>query len=630
MGTHAARPDEMMFAERSKGEARISGLEHVPVASMAPERFSAVLSRREFEALQHLIVHGARELRGRVVWNVNSTAKGGGVAEMLGPLIGYCQGADVDARWLVIPGDPDFFRVTKRLHNKLHGFNGDGGVLGDEEHHIYERTLAPSAEEFVSLLSPNDIVILHDPQTAGLVDRVRATGAIVIWRCHVGLDRPNDATRAAWDFLRPYVIGADAYVFSRAGFAWEDLPRDRLSVIRPSIDAFSPKNAELSAERARAILSEAGIVPHPDAGFASFLRTDGSSGHVSRSAQMIEEQPLTPEDRLVMQVSRWDSLKDPLGVLSAFADHTGDRHDAHLMLVGPSTEAVADDPEGADVFASVTDAWHSLPAPVRRRVHLASLPMDDTEENAVIVNALQRTADIVLQKSLAEGFGLTRCRGDVEATPSDRQPDRRDPRPDRARPLRTADHGPARSCAGRRCRQWLALRPRSRRPARRGRAGTRPPAVPGPASPRPLLRGDPSARLKATARIGLTHAEVGVPRSVRLTVGARCGKTAEWSPAVTDDPERLSAYCQSAQQSRCQTCSSSPPGARQRAAVHPSVLVRARSERVARGASRSARTDRGHRLGARVTGMAGRAGLGAAGGGPRDPAGSRRGATTQG
>jgi trehalose synthase len=109
----------------------------------------------------------------------------------------------------------------------------------------------------------------------------------------------------------------------------------------------------------------------------------------------------------VMQVSRWDQLKDPLGVLGAFAGHVARHTDSHLLLTGPSTVAVADDPEGAQVLAAVQGAWHELPAALRRRVHLCSLPMDDVEENAAIVNALQRHADVVVQKSLAEGFGLT-------------------------------------------------------------------------------------------------------------------------------------------------------------------------------------------------------------------------------
>jgi trehalose synthase len=382
-------------------------LEHVQVAAMDPHRFVSVLSPGEYEALRNLIKQGARELHGRAIWNVNSTAKGGGVAEMLRPLLGYCRGAGVDARWVVISGGPEFFEITKRLHNRLHGFEGDGGPLGLCEQQIYERTMAANAAELAPLIEPQDVVILHDPQTAGLAAPVRATGATVIWRCHVGLDDANDRAREAWDFLRGHVLDAHAFVFSRAGFAWEGLPRERITVIRPSIDAFSPKNAGQTAGQSLAILASAGILAHHVTEEPVFTRSDGTAGRVHRRADTLEEQPLTPEDRLVVQVSRWDYLKDPLGVLNAFAEHVARHNQAHLLMAGPSTEAVADDPEGAQVLAGVRTAWHELPNTVRRRVHLTSLPMEDTEENAAIVNALQRHASVVVQKSLAEGFGLT-------------------------------------------------------------------------------------------------------------------------------------------------------------------------------------------------------------------------------
>src|SRR3954464_12144942 len=144
-------------------------------------------------------------LAGRVVWNVNSTARGGGVAEMLQSLVAYARGAGVDARWVVIAGDDDFFRVTKRIHNNLHGAAGDGGPLGDAERAIYEATSARNAAALVGVVRPGDVVILHDPQTAGLVAPLLAHGAHVVWRAHIGLDLPNGLARAAWDFLRPYV-----------------------------------------------------------------------------------------------------------------------------------------------------------------------------------------------------------------------------------------------------------------------------------------------------------------------------------------------------------------------------------------------------------------------------------------
>ena len=154
---------------------------------MDPLRFESVLSVGEFEALRKLIADAARGLHGRVIWNVNSTANGGGVAEMLRPLLGYCRGLGVHARWAVISGNPEFFLITKRIHNRLHGFAGDGGPLGAAEHEIYDQTLVANAAELVELVHREDVVILHDPQTAGLAQSVRQTGATVIWRCHVGL-----------------------------------------------------------------------------------------------------------------------------------------------------------------------------------------------------------------------------------------------------------------------------------------------------------------------------------------------------------------------------------------------------------------------------------------------------------
>jgi trehalose synthase len=155
------------------------------------------------------------------------------------------------------------------------------------------------------------------------------------------------------------------------------------------------------------ILAAAGLVEGGDTAAATFVRGDGTPGRVDRRAQLVEEQRLGPDDRLVVQVSRWDALKDPIGVLRGFVAHAGECCDAHLLLAGPQASMVADDPEGAAMFEHVVAAWRDLPAAARARVHLASLPMDDVEENAAIVNALQTRADVVVQKSLAEGFGLT-------------------------------------------------------------------------------------------------------------------------------------------------------------------------------------------------------------------------------
>ncbi len=382
-------------------------LTHIPVSTLRPERFEAVSTPHEAELLEDLIRHAHEALRGRVVWSISSTARGGGVAEMLRSLIAYARGAGVDARWAVIDGDERFFAITKRLHNRLHGSAGDGGALGAAEHREYERTLADNAADLVGLLDARDIVLLHDPQAAGLIAAVEQSGALAVWRAHVGLDLPNDTAREAWSFLRPYVEPADAYVFSRAAYAWDGLPDERVEIIAPSIDAFSPKNEDLASGAVLAILASAGLMTDGAGTHASFTRMDGSPGRVDRRAEVVEERPLTPADRFVLQVSRWDRLKDPSGVLHGFAEHVAGRTDAHLVLAGPSVAAVADDPEGAAVWDEAGAAFRRLPAEARARVHLCSLPMHDPEENAAIVNALQRRAAVVVQKSLAEGFGLT-------------------------------------------------------------------------------------------------------------------------------------------------------------------------------------------------------------------------------
>jgi trehalose synthase len=383
-------------------------LEEEQVASLSPGRFDDVLTADGLAQFQQAIRRGRELLDGRTFWNVNSTARGGGVAEMLRSLIGYTRGADIDARWVVIEGDDEFFAITKRLHNRLHGYRGDGGPLGDDERAVYERRCADNAAALVQQVAPDDVVLLHDPQTAGMVPKLVDAGVATIWRNHIGSDSPNDLAREAWRFLIPYVTPALAYVFSRESFSWEGLDEERIMLIPPSIDAFSPKNATMSFTGVTAVLRAAGLAAGQDhRQRAVFERLDETVGEVQRTARLIEEEPLHLDTPLVAQVSRWDRLKDPLGVLSAFAEHVDPAAEPHLVLAGPEVSAVADDPEGAEVLAETETAWRELPADVRRRVHLALLPMDDADENAVMVNALQRRADIVVQKSLAEGFGLT-------------------------------------------------------------------------------------------------------------------------------------------------------------------------------------------------------------------------------
>jgi len=385
----------------------MSELLEVDTAALSLSRFQNIVTPDQYRRLMAVVSEAERVFAGRTIWNVNSTATGGGVAEMLRSLIGYIKGINLDARWLVIPGNAEFFRVTKRIHNQLHGAAGDGGRLDDAARETYEGTLKPSAQALAARVRPGDIVVLHDPQTAGLIPAIHKIMPFVVWRCHVGLDLPNDLAREAWRFLLPYVAEAQVYVFSRADFAWEGLERSKIWVIPPSIDAFSPKNRDLSLEQVQSILTVAGIVSGRSTFHAQFERSDGTLAQVLHRAEMVEDSRASLADRLVVQVSRWDQLKDPVGVIRGFAEYVAPYCNAHLIVAGPAVEAVADDPEGRQVLEDSVRAREALAPSVRPSVHLAVLPMVDSEENAVLVNALQRQATVVVQKSLAEGFGLT-------------------------------------------------------------------------------------------------------------------------------------------------------------------------------------------------------------------------------
>ena len=371
----------------------------VQFPTLDPNRLAPVIGP---ERIGHLYA-AAAVMRDRIgdrhVVNVNSTATGGGVAELLYRLLGYARGVGIDADWLVIRGEPEFFAVTKRLHNWLHGSPGDGAEIGRAERRAYERVIEANAEGVLEAVRPGDVVVVHDPQPAGLVPRLVDLGAHVVWRCHVGIDTPNEWTDRAWEFLRPYVEPAHACVFSRGAFAPTFLERERLAIIAPSIDPLSTKNRELTRAEVSSLLASADLVSLSGAPHGSLV---AAPAYVVREGRAPGAR--TP---LVVQISRWDRLKDMRGVLDGFVEHVPPATGANLVLAGPAFGGVADDPEAEEVWEDMVARWHQLASHDRERVHLVLVPMDDPEENALVVNALQRHAAIVVQKSLAEGFGLT-------------------------------------------------------------------------------------------------------------------------------------------------------------------------------------------------------------------------------
>jgi Glycosyltransferase len=380
----------------------------VTLGSRSVDQLNSLVGADRLSQLREALAGVRVALNGRVVWNVSSTPTGGGVAEILRGLLPYLSGAGIATRWLVIGADPAFFQITKRIHHALHGSAGDRSVLGCEQRQHYEEVLEANAGQLLALVRPGDPVILHDPQTAGLIPSLKSHGARIVWRCHIGTDDANQESLAGWEFLLPYVTAADILVFSRRQYVPLPLGSAQITIIPPSLDPLAAKNREMTPVAMRAILVHTGIIEAPD-GVPKFLRDDGSQGRVERRADIVRLGRAPAWDRpIVLQISRWDPLKDHLGVMQAFVELlTHSATDACLILAGPNVHGVADDPEQASVLDELIDSWRTLSHSQRSQIDLVCLPTADSEENAAIVNALQRHASVVVQKSLAEGFGLT-------------------------------------------------------------------------------------------------------------------------------------------------------------------------------------------------------------------------------
>ena len=320
-------------------------------------------------------------LAGGTLWQVNSTAAGGGVAEMLSGILPLYAALGVPVGWLVVGGDEDFFTVTKRLGAALYGV--DEGPL---DRAAYEHALAAAAAVARAAVGPRDVMLLHDHQTAGMAPLLVGAVAGIYWRCHVGVDEPTATSTAAWDYLTPYLDPVDGLVFSVPWHVPARFHGRPVAVIPPFLNPFAPKNAELTGAAVEETLARCGL-------------RDRSAG-----IPVVAECQPAADAPLVLQISRWDRLKDMDGVLTAFAEgvDTG-----HLVLAGPDPAGIPDDRDQQRWFDRCTAVWRALPRSERRRATLLCLPMDDLADNAVLVNGLQRAAGVVVQKSLAEGFGLT-------------------------------------------------------------------------------------------------------------------------------------------------------------------------------------------------------------------------------
>ena len=289
----------------------------------------------------------AEKLKGKVIQNINSTSVGGGVAEILNRIVPLLQNLGVDARWDVIKGGDEFFAVTKKFHNALHG------KKEDITNHDFDIFLDYGRQHIEQMNIYGDIVFVHDPQPITLIDKKSSNKWI--WRCHIDISEPDNSV---WEFLKNYVNKYDAAVFSAPSFA-QILPI-RQFLISPSIDPLSDKNKELPQEVIDSVLNKYGV----------------------------------PQDKpIITQISRFDRLKDPLGVIDAY-NLVKEHIDCRLILAGGTA---ADDPESVQVLEEVKEKAHSNPD-----IHILLMPHNDLE-----VNALQRASTVIIQKSIREGFGLT-------------------------------------------------------------------------------------------------------------------------------------------------------------------------------------------------------------------------------
>ncbi len=398
-----------MTLERIEVESHVSLNDYASFASLAPQ----------VEGLRSEAKLLVPSLRERTVWMLSSTTIGGGVAEMMPRIVALLRELGVRAEWLVMrTHDPAFFRFTKRLHNLIHGH---GTVeITDTERRLYERISRDCADDLATRAAPDDIVAAHDPQPLAVGAYVKhARGTPLVWRCHIGTDEHNAATDAAWSFLRPYATACDRALFSAPDYI-RDFLAGRSSVMHPTIDPLTHKNRELAPTKLVGILCNAGLLtptqPVLTPAFAEpalRLRPDGTFAPATLPDDI--GMPFRP---IVAQVSRWDRLKGFEPLLDAFvrfkrmrtsrSERTQRRRQiVRLVLAGPAPHTIQDDPEAVEVLAHLSERYARLPEALQADIALLTLPMTSRKHNALMVNCLQRCSAIVVQNSLAEGFGLT-------------------------------------------------------------------------------------------------------------------------------------------------------------------------------------------------------------------------------
>jgi trehalose synthase len=381
------------------------------IARVDRARLRPLLRREDYQAMDASLGRGGEMLAGSALWHVNVHAIGG-VTEALGALLGLMRDGGIDARWMLLEAGDGFFELAHRLYE---GLCGEAHAFSDADRLLYEEVLANVAAELGALVSAGDVVVLYDPPTAGLARALSERGARVIWRCHVGSDAPDSRGRSAQEFLRPYIDQVDRYAFPRETFAWPGLDPERIATIPSSINPLSAKNEELEPEVVTAILDAVGLTDQGSRASPMYTRLDGSPSRVECRASIDQRSPLPPGAQVIAHVSSWDRLKDPAGVVRCFGGHC--ETDAHLVIAGPDPCGQVESLHAGAVRAEVGEAVGSLAGDARDRVHVVSVPIEDREENAAVVNAIQRRADVFVRKSFSEGFGLSIAESMWKRTP---------------------------------------------------------------------------------------------------------------------------------------------------------------------------------------------------------------------